>query len=576
MNNSLKSGWRLFAGLLLALVCMIVTISPVMAADYLFTVPEEMVIFWIEDDGRVSISYDITFSNIGAPLDYIDIGTPNSTFNINEVEAEMDGVIVADSHITRADYSESGLQHGVTINRTMAPIPSGESANFYLYIPGVEQMFYDTDTTVVEGVDYVSFNFMPSYFSDDFVRGTTNMTVRLVYPSVLTQDDPRWFSPSHWGGEEEPDAWLTEDGHVVYEWNWADADASAQYTFGGALPKAKLTSDAGFQTDIATGGIGDTFFSIICCSAPFVILFVVIFTIVKNAKQNKESAGAGGPRSYLPPAINTSGNGIKRGLTAIEAAVLLETDLDKIITMIIYSLSKKDLIAIETEDPLKVEFADPLPEGLHAYETSMLAALKIEDEKKRKKAIVELVKQLVFSVKEKMEGFDSEETKEYYKSIIDKAWGEVEAADTAETKSKLLDQYFGWAMLDEDVEKKTTETFGDTMVYIPHWWWRTGSAYRHYRPVTVPSSSSVGGGSIDMPTLPGSEFARSITDSVRGFSDNVVGSLKSFTSSVANSTNPAPKSSSSRRSSSGRSGGYSCACACACAGCACACAGGGR
>jgi hypothetical protein len=38
-------------------------------------------------------------------------------------------------------------------------------------------------------------------------------------------------------------------------------------------------------------------------------------------------------------------------------------------------------------------------------------------------------------------------------------------------------------------------------------------------------------------------------------------------------TNPPPVR---QYTSSGHSGGSSCACACACAGCACACAGGGR
>jgi len=45
---------------------------------------------------------------------------------------------------------------------------------------------------------------------------------------------------------------------------------------------------------------------------------------------------------YLPPKISIEGKGIKRGLTAVEAGILLEEPLDKILTMILFGLIKKN------------------------------------------------------------------------------------------------------------------------------------------------------------------------------------------------------------------------------------------
>ena len=44
---------------------------------------------------------------------------------------------------------------------------------------------------------------------------------------------------------------------------------------------------------------------------------------------------------YLPPALAVEGTGVKRGLTAVEAAILLEAPLNKVMTMILFGLVKK-------------------------------------------------------------------------------------------------------------------------------------------------------------------------------------------------------------------------------------------
>ena len=178
---------------------------------------------------------------------------------------------------------------------------------------------------------------------------------------------------------------------------------------------------------------------------------------------------------------------------------------------------------------------------------------------------------LIRSVSKKMKGFSHKETVSYYRKIMEKAWQQVEAADTPEVKSQKFDDHMGWTMLDKDFDQRTQEVFRTGPVFVPMWWGRYdpgyGGSVKTAKPVSVgsstPSSRPAG--------LPGADFAASVVGGAQTFSQKVIGNVSDFTSRVTNKTNPVPKS-------SGRSysGGGGCACACACAGCACACAGGGR
>jgi hypothetical protein len=187
---------------------------------------------------------------------------------------------------------------------------------------------------------------------------------------------------------------------------------------------------------------------------------------------------------------------------------------------------------------------------------------------------------LIRSVGEKMKGFSKKETVAFYQDIMKRAWEQVEQAATPEVKGQVYEDVMDWTMLDNDYEKRTTQTFsGPVFIPTPSWWWRYEPSYPRTvsaAPVSTAgsSTSSGSGGRVSLPSLPGSAFAASVVGSVQNFSTNVLGNLTSFTSGVTNVTNPPPPPSTYR--SSGGGGGSSCACACACAGCACACAGGGR
>jgi hypothetical protein len=176
----------------------------------------------------------------------------------------------------------------------------------------------------------------------------------------------------------------------------------------------------------------------------------------------------------------------------------------------------------------------------------------------------------------------------YYKDITERAWQQVEAADTPEVKSEKYEEVMDWTMLDKNYDDRTRRVFGPGPVYVPMWWPRYDPTFP--RPAAAPASggpvsapvSTGGGGKVSLPTLPGSDFAASMVHGVESFSAGVVGNLAAFTGGITNKTNPIPISATTNKSTwskgSGGGGGSfhcACACACACAGCACACAGGG-
>jgi hypothetical protein len=277
---------------------------------------------------------------------------------------------------------------------------------------------------------------------------------------------------------------------------------------------------------------------------------------------------------YLPPKISIEGHGIKRGLTAVEAAILMEQPLDKVMTMILFGVVKKGAATVVTRDPLKLTLTQPAPEGLRDYENDFLLAFS-DPNILPKKGLQDMTVKMIKAVGDKMKGFSRKESIDYYKSIMERAWQQIESAGTPEVKSDMYEESLEWTMLDKDYDQRTKRVFTGP-IFVPMWW-------GHYDPSYSSSSSlpKATGGAPSFPSgrsttsVPGSAFAASVITGVQNFSSKVIGNVNTFTSGVTNTTNPVPKSSSSGSYKSG-GGGHSCACACACAGCACACAGGGR
>ncbi len=550
-----KKTKRIQALVVLAVVAFMLLAPVSLAQDYRFNLQENVVDVYIEEDGTIYLAYDLTFApDPGShPIDVVDVGLPNDSYRISNIRASINGVPLTD--ISNSPY----VSPGVAVELGPQTIQPGQTGTLHLEAAVRDLVYPDSDDDA-----YASFEFAPTWFDSQFVHGPTRLEVNLHLPPGVTAEEPRYH------GTEFTSA-AFQDDRVVYTWVNEQARGDKKYVYGASFPRQYLAEGV-VQTppafNLNLGGL---------CSSPgiFIVMLPIAWLLIGffNGRSKKRRR-----MEYLPPAVAVEGSGIKRGLTAVEAAVLLEAPLNKIMTMILFGLVKKGIVTVESEKPLKVEVVDPLPEDskLWYYERRFIEAVG-DDGMLNESKLREMVIDLIGDVNKKLAGFSRKETTEYYQDIAARAWKQVEAADTPEVLGDRWGEGLEWTMLDDNWEGRTRRVFHDRPVMLPNWWWgyRPWVAHSAPRTSSTPIPSPSGGGTpVTLPTLPGADFANTVVGGIENASSSVVSSIEGFTRGVTNKTNPPPKRASS--SGSGRSGGYSCACACACAGCACACAGGGR
>ena len=550
---------RIITITLMILVAALLTV-PAAAQSYYFSLDKETVDVYWNSDGTLALDYMLTFTNQpgGHSIEFVDVGMPNGNFDFNTIRADIDGNPLSIS----SDFQASG--DGFAVEMGQYAIPPAETGTVHVFVGSVAGVLYKDD----QDAEYASAVFAPLYFQSNVITGNTDITVTYHMPPGVQPNEPRWHSaPS--GFPSEPQTDIDSQGRVTYTWRNPNADGSEQYKFGASFPKKYVPSGSIVTVSLPSFNISPgAIFNLLCLGFfGFMFLGIPILTAVGNNRRKLQ---------YMAPRISIEGHGIKRGLTAVEAAILLGEPLDKVMTMILFGVIKKNAAQVLSRDPLQVEVASPLPDGLHEYELNFLNAFKEANAQTRRNLLQEMTVKLVRSVSEKMKGFSRRETIAYYKNIMEQAWQQVEQADTPEVKSQVYDKNLEWTMLDRDYNDRTRRVFNGP-IFIPMWWGRYDPGYGRSIPTSRGSSAPSTPSMPSVPRLPGSDFASSVAVGMQTFSQKVIGNVTDFTSRVTNVTNPPPKpSAGSTGGRSGGGGGRSCACACACAGCACACAGGGR
>ncbi|MCJ7735641.1 MAG: hypothetical protein MUP11_13970, partial [Anaerolineales bacterium] len=519
---------------LILLIILILTPTSVLAQSYYFGVEKETVHVYWEADGTLDLIYEFIFVNQpGAhSIEYVDVGLPNYNYSDSDISADVNGQTL--TYISSSGYEGSGS--GVAVGLGSNAIQAGSRGTVRVFINGIDGVLFP-DT---EADDYASAVFMPTYFGSEYVAGTTDISVIFHLPPGITPDEPRWHESPN-GFSSSPITGHDSLGQITYTWQNPEADMSSRYKFGASFPsnyvpasavtKPSLWQQLGISPEAVTGFL---------CVGGFILFFVLIIVVSVSSTRKRKL-------KYLPPKIRIEGHGIKRGLTAIEAAILLERPADKVFTMILFSLIQKDAAKVLSQEPLKLEFSDPLPENLRKYETEFIEAFKIESSRVRKTALQDMMIALIKSVGKKMEGFSHKESVRYYEDIIKRAWKQVEDADTPEVKSEKFNDHMGWTMLDGEFEDKTQDVFRRGPVYLPMWWNRYDPSYN--TPRTAGSSPRTAAPSLSggrtLPQLPGAEFAASMATGISNFSSDVVGNITDFTSRITQKTNPVPITTSS-------------------------------
>jgi uncharacterized membrane protein YgcG len=571
--------WKrsIWIGIVAICIALLGIVPGAWAQDYSFNLERNISHVVVNRDGSADIEYWMTFvcDKNAHPIDIVDIGMPNATYDLSTAQAwyDADGSGTNESPLTDIRKSE-WLSIGVEIHMGKYTIQPGQRGTLHFKIRVREMVYPDQDEA------YASVEFAPHYYDSSTVHGKTYMEIHLYFPPGVTNEETRYH-------DQQFDEVDKVDDRIVFIWVYPNDSGSVMHKQGISFPRTYVDTVFKAPVVVGSGGssggggssLGNALENFAGCGFAAVFVAVMFGAPILSVIQNKRRK-----MKYLPPSLAVEGVGIKRGLTAVEASILLEKPLNTILTMILFGLLKKKAVSVITDNPLKLEAVEPRPTAqFRDYEEDFLQAIQKDgtlDEKQLQKGIVGLIK----SVNTKIKGFSRKESVAYYKSIVDRAWSQVTAENTAEIKSKYFDQGLEWMMMDEKFQEKAEGTFSSGPVFLPPWW----AYYRPWVPTvrsarssgggssSGPSSSSSGGrgGQISLPTLPGAAFAGTVVGGLERTAGSIVSKLESFTGGVTQRTNPPPASSSSHSYRSGGSGG--CACACACAGCACACAGGGR
>jgi len=384
MNVRKITYWR-YLVIFLAFIFVFYPAANIYAQSYSFSLPEEYVDIYWNEDGTSSIDYLFVFINNpdAPPIEFVDVGIPNPNYDLNSVVAYINGIEIKD--IEKSPY----VVPGVAVNLGNNAIPPGQSGEVRVFIGRVRDVLYPDD----QDDQYVSAVFGTSYFEPGTVTGSTDLTVRFHFPPSLKPEEPRWHeAPPGW--PSEPQTGIDSEGRITYEWHNPGANGETLYTFGASFPAKYIPPQTIVKEPPPASSVASPLASLLACLTPAFVPFLCLsafaaFIVVGIISYQRRKL------QYLPPKIAIEGHGIKRGLTAVEAAILLEQPMDKILTMILFSVIKKNAAEVISRDPLKIKIVDPLPDDLHSYEIDFLAAFEEKDGAPRRKALQKAMVDLV-------------------------------------------------------------------------------------------------------------------------------------------------------------------------------------
>ncbi len=603
---------------LLLLGILIIPATATMAQSFDFSVPELRMEVFVLPDGSAHIIYNIAFANnpFGDPITIIDIATPNENYDLSNMTASIDGAELSDIRVSEF------IDTGVEIHLHDRPVAPGETSTLRFAFTMPDMVYQDTTDS-----EYASFRIRPTEFDPSMVSGVSDIWIAIhTLPGIdeselLYQNVP--FTDK-----------INYEDHSVASWRWENGSVLDENLVAVSFPKRGMTNVIeqssidlavewlednpnariilgaltlllfGFAFLRLTGGTGLVLLGILGLGvvAALVVnplyqlillpLSMISVALVEWILSRKK------PR-YFPAVVQVEGGGIKRGLTAPEAAVVLELPLNKILMLILFGLLEKGIFKQIADEPLAVEIAPEfistgadrearqkdrlrvaqnLGIVIRLYEHRFIDLLDKKSGTPVHKIDFSLpMKALIKHTASKMKGFDLSDTKDYYRSIIKKAMDKASKIGEIPDRERYLDSNLQWLLLDDDYP---------TVFRAPNY---------HYRPIWVrpfPSSDRMSMPSSPRSSAPGRTSFTDVAASFSGWTEKTMGRLADSIapgalkvegpagavnlSGIDRVTGDVFTALSESSSSGGGSSGGGCACACAGCACACACAGGGR
>jgi len=536
-----RRSFLLFA--LVVSVALVTFVQPAGAQQRQYHLEQEWTKIWINQNGSIDLFYNISMTlDSGDAINWVEIGQPNGDFTIGEA-------IDQGGHTLSTSDTSSGSDYKVRVN-LFSPLTAGQTVRFSL-MTNVARMIHEDETNP----GYVGMQFKPTWWQ---YASVNDLRVLIILPPGVPSDSIRTM--------ENWDNLLTEESRLGVYWKRTSLAPNQQYAFGVAFPKEYI------QSYVAAMPLWQRYVPwILGVGLIFGVIGAVVYVVRK--------------RPYLIPKISMETLGIRHGLTAVEASYLLDMAPTMIVTEMLYSLLQKRAVWVESTIPsLKLRIMEQFKDKsayaengpLRYYEIDFLDAIEPDgtlDEEKLASTVIFMRD----TVEEKMRGYCRRDTIDYYKSVVAKAWEQVDQAGTAELASKAYDEQLLWLFLDPNYQDRTSTAFRDRAFEPnPLWFWYW-YGYTHYHPhptyrpnVEAPAQSA------KPPSIPGSDFANNVVDAVGKTSNNIVLNIEKFANAIVQAP-PAAKASSepAHHGATCVCACAACACACACVSCACACAGGG-
>jgi hypothetical protein len=494
--------------------------------NYSFTVEQNISHVYINRDGSIDIEYHITFDNLGDPIDVVDIGLPHDGYRLDTATADVNSFPVTD--IRRSGY----IAVGVEVHLGEHAIPRGQKSTLNFRINNPKMVFPDTEDPA-----YASMEFSPTWFYPPFVVGTTRVEVHVHFPPGVSGHETKYHAV-------RPTYDVYAGDRLVFTWV-KEAARQEKLMVGVSFPR-KYVDKVFDPSDV-------TFVESMEPTEPFDwaalagwLPYIVVASIVVLGGVGGAFANRAKRMHYLPPETRIEGLGPCKELDPIEAAIVMELPLSRIVALCMMQLIQKGCIEVKQVRPLRVNILRSDAPGLKAYEESILKALEpaeYDDEKTRQRRLQNAMTKLIESVRDKLKkGYSRDATEDYYRGTIGHMWNRIEKDPQLE--------HLTWIALNDDYVKEIGKDPAKQEKLEPVW--RDGF-YNYF---------------------PSRYRRRNMYYVFDDFEREIVPDNTRLTHGVSKVTNPKAWIQSSGWSSGGGGGGFSCACACA--GCACACAGGGR
>jgi len=505
-----------------------------------YEVERQWIQIWVNQDGSINLQYNLTVRCVSGSLGYFLIGQPNEHFTILSSTDIHGGTLNAESIIEGDNYQ-------VKIYLA-SRIYAGESETVLL-LTKVDQMIWEDKTNPSN----VGMQFLATYWPVT----VDDLRVGAVLPPSVPENEVRNDPP--WDNVVQ-----TQDGLMIY-WERSYLQPDQQFKVGISFPKQYISK---YYSE------GFDFVSLL----PFALVgFFAIAAAIPIVRMVR-------CQEYISPKIGIEALGVRRGLTAIEAASLLGVEPRRILTMVVFSLMRKNALEVQRELDaaegapsrlifIRVPMADP--RGLRWYETDFLDCIGqggVADER----ALAALIVHIRDVVDQNIRGYCREETIHYYRGIVEKAWEQVSAAGTPELVAQTFADQLDWLSLDPKMRERSGDIAARMPGYVlPGYWcplWIHISS-----PVPLPPPPTAGAGpQVANQPIPMVEFANSAVSTIEKTSNSIVINVERF---MALAAQRPPSQMPRAPPVSHRSGCVcacaSCACACACVSCACACASGG-